>query len=175
MRDGWIMRVLYIDCDSLRPDHLGCYGYERDTSPNVDRIAADGRRFTNYYVSDAPCLPSRTAYFSGRFGIHTGVINHSGINADVRHRGSGRGVSTDGRFRTLPRELRNQGHRTAFISPFPQRHGAWHVLDGFDEWTDTGKGGGERADEVYPHAEAWLRDHADNKLKSLGESKWDEN
>jgi len=118
------MRILYIDCDSLRPDHLGCYGYDRDTSPAIDGIAATERRFTNYYVSDAPCLPSRTAYFTGRFGIHTGVVNHSGINADVRHRGAARGTSTGGRYRTLPRSLRNAGYRTAFVSPFPQRHGA---------------------------------------------------
>ena len=51
------MRILYIDIDSLRPDHLGCYGYHRNTSPNIDRIAASGVRFDNYYVSDAPCLP----------------------------------------------------------------------------------------------------------------------
>lgn len=30
------MRVLYIDIDSLRPDHLGCYGYSRNTGPNID-------------------------------------------------------------------------------------------------------------------------------------------
>jgi choline-sulfatase len=80
------MRILYIDCDSLRPDHLGCYGYDRDTSPNIDRIADDGRRFTNYYASDVPCLPSRTALFTGQLGIHTGVVNHGGIAADSAHR-----------------------------------------------------------------------------------------
>ena len=33
------MRLLYLDLDTLRPDHLGCYGYHRDTSPTIDRIA----------------------------------------------------------------------------------------------------------------------------------------
>ena len=55
------MRILYIDIDSQRPDHLGCYGYHRNTSPNIDRIANDGVRFENLYVTDAPCLPSRNS------------------------------------------------------------------------------------------------------------------
>src|SRR5439155_24925563 len=50
------VRILYIDIDSQRPDHLSCYGYHRKTSPNIDRIAADGVRFENLYVTDAPCL-----------------------------------------------------------------------------------------------------------------------
>src|SRR5436189_2011674 len=85
------MRILYIDIDSQRPDHLGCYGYHRKTSPNIDRIAARGVRFENYYVTDAPCLPSRTAMWSGRFGIHSGVINHCGACADWANEGRERG------------------------------------------------------------------------------------
>ena len=75
------MRILYIDVDSLRPDHLGCYGYHRDTSPTIDALASEGVRFNNVYASDAPCLPSRTALWSGRFGFHTGVVNHGGTAA----------------------------------------------------------------------------------------------
>lgn len=61
-----------MDIDTLRPDHLGCYGYHRRTSPNIDALAAEGVRFENVYASDVPCLPSRTALSTGRFGIHTG-------------------------------------------------------------------------------------------------------
>ena len=85
------MRILYLDLDTLRPDHLGCYGYARDTSPNIDRIAARGVRFDNCYCSDAPCLPSRSALMTGRFGIHTGVVGHDGTNADPRPDGRRRG------------------------------------------------------------------------------------
>lgn len=167
------MRILYVDCDSLRPDHLGCYGYHRDTSPTIDRLADRGRRFTNYYVSDAPCLPSRTAFFTGRFGIHTGVTNHSGSNADPRPRGAERGTSTAGRFRTFPRELADRGYDTALISPFPQRHGAFHVLDGFEEGVDSGEDGLERADVVAPEAEAWLSEHATDEDWYLHVNFWD--
>lgn len=167
------MRILYIDCDSLRPDHLGCYGYHRDTSPNIDRIAADGRRFTNYYAADAPCLPSRTTLFSGRYGIHTGVVNHGGLNADPRSLGGERNTAKRGPFRTFVTSLRQAGYRTAMISPFPERHGAWHVLDGFEEWQDTGGNGNDRADQVYPHAESWLKEHAAAEDWFLHVNFWD--
>ena len=71
------MRILYVDIDSLRPDHLGCYGYHRDTSPTIDSIAKEGVKFTNFYSTDTPCLPSRTAFFGGNFGFKTGVVNLS--------------------------------------------------------------------------------------------------
>ncbi|WP_276256232.1 sulfatase family protein [Halomontanus rarus] len=167
------MKILYIDCDSLRADHLGCYGYERDTSPTIDALAEGGRRFTEYYASDLPCLPSRTALFTGRFGIHTGVVNHGGLASEPRPTGEDRGFSTDGQYRTLPAALRDAGHRTALVSSFPTRHGAWHVLDGFEEWRDTGGRGFERADEVYDRAEGWLDDHADEDDWYLHVNFWD--
>ena len=158
------MRILYIDCDSLRPDHLGCYGYERNTSPNIDRLAEEGRHFRNCYTSDAPCLPSRTAHYLGQFGVHTGVINHGGMNADLRPQGADRHFGNEGIRKTFATALRQVGHRTAMVSSFPTRHAAWHVLDGFQEWVDPsvdfeGRAGTERADTVVPVAERWLRAH----------------
>jgi len=167
------MRILYIDCDSLRPDHLGCYGYHRDTSPNIDRLAENGQRFTNCYASDVPCGPSRTALLSGRFGFHTGVDNHAGINADVRPRGPDRGVGNDGNHRTFPTALREEGYHTALVSPFPQRHNAVHVLDGFNEWIDTKGNGGERADVVYEAVENWLDDNVTDDDWFLHVNFWD--
>jgi len=55
------MNILYLDLDSLRPDHLGCYGYHRDTSPNLDALAGEGTVFKKVYCSDATRCPSRTA------------------------------------------------------------------------------------------------------------------
>ena len=84
------MRLLYIDIDTLRSDHLGCAGYDRNTSPNIDALAAEGVRFENVYASDVPCLPSRTALITGMFGIRNGVVNHGGTAADLRPEGRDR-------------------------------------------------------------------------------------
>jgi arylsulfatase A-like enzyme len=167
------MRILYVDCDSLRPDHLGCYGYHRNTSPTIDDLAEDGRVFTNYYASDVPCLPSRTALFSSRFGIHSGVVNHGGTNADPRPVGEDREFAMPMSRLSFPAALGFQGYRTCLVSSFPQRHGAHHVTDGFDEWRDTGGFGSERADVVYDRAEGWLDSHAEEEDWYLHVNFWD--
>jgi len=115
------MRILFIDIDTLRPDHLSCYGYHRKTSPNIDTVAAQGVRFDNSYASDAPCLPSRAALSTGRFGIHTGVVGHGGTAADMRLEGSRRefrGAYAD----FLGGVLTRAGLRPVTISPFAERH-----------------------------------------------------
>ena len=150
------MRILYIDIDSLRPDHLSCYGYHRQTSPNIDALAAEGVRFTNFYCSDSPCLPSRTALFTGMFGIRTGVVNHGGDYADMPLEGHDRGFRTRVAQESFGSVLRRAGYHTCMISPFPNRHTAYQVSFGFSETYDTGKGGLENADEMYPPAKAWL-------------------
>lgn len=154
------MRILYLDLDTLRPDHLGCYGYHRNTSPNIDRIAADGVRFDEYYCSDAPCLPSRTALMTGQFGIHTGVVGHGGTAADMRLEGRGRGFRSRLGSASLPMFLRKQGLKTVSISPFAERHSAWSFYAGFSEMHNTGKGGNESAEEVTPTALEWIDRHA---------------
>jgi choline-sulfatase len=115
------MRILYLDLDTLRADHLGCYGYHRNTSPNIDRIARQGVRFDNYYCSDAPCLPSRSALMSGMFGIHTGVVGHGGTAADMRLEGAPRGFRDQLASNSLPAVVRSSGLHTALISPFGER------------------------------------------------------
>ena len=58
-----------LDIDTLRPNHVGCYGYHRDTSPYIDAIAANGTRFTNIHALDVPCLTEPNGLVIGTFGI----------------------------------------------------------------------------------------------------------
>ncbi|MEO2146369.1 MAG: sulfatase-like hydrolase/transferase, partial [bacterium] len=56
--------VLLISIDMLRADHLSCYGYERNTTPTIDGLAAEGVRFARH-ISSAPwTLPAHAAMFS---------------------------------------------------------------------------------------------------------------
>ena len=151
------MRILYLDIDALRADHLGCYGYHRDTSPNIDRVAAEGVRFNNCYVTDAPCLPSRTALMTGQFGIHTGVVNHGGTAADLRLQGESRGFMDNLRFHSLPGYLNSTcGLHTCYIGGFGQRHTTWSFYAGFREIHDTGMCGMESAEDVSPAVLDWI-------------------
>ncbi len=151
------MRILYVDIDTLRPDNLGCYGYHRATSPNIDAIAARGVRFDNVYASDVPCLPSRTALITGMFGIRNGVANHGGAAADLASWGAERTFFSKMASGTFPAVLMQAGFHTASISSFPLRHGAHWWTAGFLETMNLVRGYGvERADEVEPGALDWL-------------------
>lgn len=116
------MRILYVDIDTLRPDHLGCYGYPRATNTNIDKVTEDSVRFTDVYCSDAPCLPSRAALMTGRFGIHTEYRRPRRVNAEMRWEGRNRGMAVSMAATTCPPVLRRAGMKTASISSFPDRH-----------------------------------------------------
>jgi len=167
------MRILFLDLDTLRPDHLGCYGYHRDTSPNIDRLAREGVVFENYYCSDAPCLPSRAALMSGRFGIHTGVVGHGGTAADMRLEGRGRGFTDRLTHQSVPAFLRSVGFRTVSISPFAERHGAWWFCAGFNEMHNTGGRGMESAEEITPTVLTWIEQNARHDNWFLHVNYWD--
>jgi arylsulfatase A-like enzyme len=151
------MRLIYLDIDTLRADHVGCYGYERATTPNIDAVAAAGLRLDQVYVSDSPCLPSRSALFTGRFGVTNGVVNHGGRRAEPFSEGSRRGRQRDVARTAWPNLLRRAGLWCATVSTFAERHSAFHWYAGFNEVHNLGTDGGERAAEVAAVAVDWLR------------------
>ena len=168
------MRILYLDIDSLRADHLGCYGYHRNTSPTIDAIAREGVVFEQAYTPDAPCLPSRTAFYSGRFGIQTGVVGHGGTAAQPKTQAHPWRAFRD-LFSTtgLAGRLQQLGYHTAMISPFGNRHSAHWFYAGFNEIHDTGGGGAESAEEVQPVVDKWLADNLSRDSWYLHINYWD--
>jgi arylsulfatase A-like enzyme/Flp pilus assembly protein TadD len=65
--------VVVITIDTLRPDHLGCYGYKQIRTPNIDALATDGIRFERAYTSVPVTLPSHTVIFTGTYPTYSGM------------------------------------------------------------------------------------------------------
>ncbi len=81
-----IRNVVLISVDTLRADHLSCYGYGRLTSPHLDRLASGGVRFARCISPHIPTHPGHTTMLSGRDAISHQIICHGGdveLAADV--------------------------------------------------------------------------------------------
>src|SRR5687767_9843272 len=68
--------VLFMLCDDLRPQALGCYGSPHVKTPNIDRLAADGVLFKNAFCTTSLCSPSRASILSGVYAHTHGVTNN---------------------------------------------------------------------------------------------------
>ena len=68
--------IILISIDTIRADHLGCYGNRKVKTPNLDRLAAEGVRFTNVYADGLPTMPMRRVVWTGK--------NQHQKHADVR-------------------------------------------------------------------------------------------
>lgn len=76
--------VILLSIDTLRADHLGAWGYARDTSPFLDQLASEGTRFANAWSAAPWTLPSHTTILSGRLPRHHGAIeDHVRIGDDI--------------------------------------------------------------------------------------------
>ena len=167
------MRIILFDIDSLRSDHLGCYGYSRPTSPNIDAVARQGVRFTNYFCADGPCLPSRMGFVSGRFGIHNGVVSNAGAGArfNIRTKIYGGPLPEND---MLYRNLRKAGLDSISFSNFADRHSAMWFVNGWSEYhTINLKSGGESASEIHEKLMPWLKANARREDYILHINYWD--
>lgn len=100
--------VLFIMCDQLRWDHLGCAGHPHLRTPNLDRLAARGVRFDHAYVQSGICGPSRMSFYTGRYVASHGAT-HNRVPLSVGEvtlgwhlRQSGRTLALAGKTHMLP-------------------------------------------------------------------------
>ena len=114
--------IVFILCDDLGYGDLACYGSKIRT-PNLDRMAAEGMRFTNFSSADPVCSPSRAALLTGRYPTRVGVPR-------VLFPQDKEGLSLD--ETTLANALKTRGYKTMCV-------GKWH-LGRPDEYLPTSRG-----------------------------------
>src|SRR3712207_4658765 len=86
--------IVIILADDLGYGDLGCYGHPTIRTPNLDRMAAQGVRFTDFYSAAEVCTPSRAALLTGRYPVRSGMCHPT---VRVVRRGGGGGRSRGGR------------------------------------------------------------------------------
>ena len=112
--------IILVSIDSLRADHLGCYGYERPTSPTIDRLAAEGVRFDNAISPSSWTLPAHAAMFTGLYNSAHAIVD-TGMRLADEHL-------------TLAEQLSAGGYATVGFFGGPHLHPTFGLAQGFAEY-----------------------------------------
>ena len=126
--------VLFILVDDLGWKDIGCYGHPLHETPNIDKLAEGGMRFTNAYAACPICAPSRAAILTGKFPSNTGFVD----NYISEEKGKVLQRTKDRQFMelaevTLAETFQKGGYQTGFI-------GKWHLSQGMEARLPTDQG-----------------------------------
>src|SRR5687767_5755627 len=106
--------IVILFADDLGYGDLGCYGSPTIATPNLDRMAAEGLRFTDFYSAAEVCTPSRAALLTGRYPLRSGMCGHRRVLFPNSKGG------LPAKEITIAEALREKGYATAHI-------GKWHL------------------------------------------------
>jgi arylsulfatase A-like enzyme len=140
--------IVVVTLDTTRADHLGLYGYFRDTSPRLDEFAAEGLVFDGALAPMAVTLPSHLSLFTAAHPLEHGVLdNHN----------RGRRWLAPSALRSFPEACREAGYRTAaFVSAAPLRAGSG-IERGFETFDEPDARSSQRDGRATTdRAVAWL-------------------
>lgn len=173
---GPVNTVVLVSIDSLRPDHLGAYGYAPPTSPVIDTLAAEGVVFERAYATSSWTLPSHAALLTGRYN------DSHGANDD--------GHTILANVPMLPEALGRHGVRSVGFYSGPYLHPSFGFGRGFEDYQDATSYAwqGLPAGKLMPHAKshrdvtnpvledkvgAWLQDNASGRPTFVFIHMWD--
>lgn len=156
--------LLLITLDTTRADRLGCYGYPRDTSPNLDRLARESAVYTGAFSTTSWTLPAHASLFTGKFpSSHGARFDPEGPLILEGFRGfeegdlvRARGLDDDPR--TLAELLGEAGYVTGAVVAGPWLTRVFGLDRGFDQYDDANIGhvDGRRAGQVTHRALSWI-------------------
>ncbi len=116
--------IILIFCDDLGYGDLACYGAKKQKTPNLDQMAADGIRYTDFYVTSGVCTPSRSSLMTGcyprRVDLHVNAKPRGSVGRQVLFPVDQKGLNPD--ELTVAEILKSKGYATACI-------GKWHLGD----------------------------------------------
>ena len=118
--------IVLITIDTLRADHLSSYGYPRETSPNIDALAAEGRRFARAQVQWPKTGPSFASILTSTYPKDNGIVRHVGIPMSCRQH-------------TLAESLKDLGYRTQAIVANGALAREFGFDQGFDRYVESWK------------------------------------
>jgi len=110
--------IILINCDDLGYGDLGCYGSQCNRTPHLDRMAAEGLRFTDFYMASPVCSPSRGAMLTGCYPPRIGFANFDGSWVLF----PGQALGLDPQEETVATLLKRAGYATKCV-------GKWHCGD----------------------------------------------
>src|SRR5258708_750537 len=115
--------VVVITIDTLRADHLGCYGYKQIRTPNIDALAAESARLERAYTPVPVTLPAHTAIFTGTYPTLSGMHDFSGNKLNPNQP-------------TLASVLKQQGYVTGAVVGSAVLDSRFGLNNGFDFYYD---------------------------------------
>ncbi len=139
------LNVLLVTLETTRADHLGAYGYARDTSPSFDRLASEGVLFEHHSTVSPRTNPSLASLLTSSYPHEHGVRNLL--------------LPLEPENRTLAEVLRSAGYATGAVQSHPRLIKASGLAQGFTDYDDD-VAAHPVADQACARAEAWIRDAA---------------
>jgi arylsulfatase A-like enzyme len=149
--------IILILADDLGYGDIGCYGSQRNLTPNIDRLASEGLRFTDFHSNGPMCTPTRAALLTGRYQHRLGPMFDGALS---RRTSGDKGLPLE--VRTLAEALKGHGYATGM-------YGKWHLgykspfvptRNGFDRYRGLLSGDGDYHTQIdrFGNEDWWLNE-----------------